>query len=405
MMKRIAIGLVFPLIGALLMASCSKDKDEVELTSTVALLSFGIKDIKTVHSTQDGEYTTVMNGSLVKFTIDQNNYLVYNVDSIAYGTNVSRVAVNVKAEGNVYYLKPNGEAGSVEDSIDFRQPVTFRVTSTDEKFYRDYKVSINVHQVDPKKTTWRKIEGTNLPSLSEQRAFVKGESLYVIGVDADGAYHTASATLADESAWTTTECNGIEGTGLSALLIDDIFYLKTDAGTYRSEDAVEWTAVDNETVLPAFPKDADRIVALFRQPLTTNPNIIRTIFVTTLEEATYAQVWTQLSTETEKGPIEIGSNGNNVYGCLNLENLVVIQYAGNMYAFGVKRVNDRKEFSACYESRDHGVTWKENEEALSLPEESVEQDTESFSAATDGEYVWVMWSNGDVWRGRWNGIK
>jgi hypothetical protein len=127
--------------------------------------------------------------------------------------------------------------------------------------------------------------------------------------------------------------------------------------------------------------------------------------VTTLEEATYAQVWTQLSTETEKGPIEIGSNGNNVYGCPNLENLVVIQYAGNMYAFGVKRVDDRKEFSACYESRDHGVTWKENEEALSLPEESVEQDTESFSSTTDGEYVWVMWSNGDVWRGRWNGIK
>ena len=184
--------------------------------------------------------------------------------------------------------------------------------------------------------------------------------------------------------------------------------MKTDAGTYRSEDAVEWVVIADEAEPSTLPVDMDHVVALLRQSLVTNPNITRTIFIATPETAdTCAQVWTQLSTEDK--PIEIGSNGNNIYGCPNLENLVVIQYADKMYAFGGKSMGDRKEplaaFSACYESRDNGITWKVNEEAFSLPKEFARYETESFSAATDGEYVWVMWSSGSVWRGRWNGVK
>ena len=410
-MKRIAISFLCPLIGALLMTSCL-DSDDVVLSSDVALLSFAIEDLKTQYTfvkedNTDSTYTVVTSGSTIDFTIDQANRLVYNIDSIVYGTDVTRVLVNVEADGGVCYFKPDGEASSVEDSIDFTSPVIFRVTSYNEKFYRDYKVSINVHQIDPKETIWRELKSTNLPSFDAQKAFVKGDNLYVIGVDADGTYHTVTATLADASAWAKEDCRGIEGVGLAALLIDDIFYLKTDAGIYRSEDAVEWTPVVDEAELSALPKDMQRVVALFSQPLSTNPSITRTILVATPETAdTCAQVWTQLSTEDK--PIEIGSNGNNIYGCPNLENLAVIQYAEKMYAFGGQSVGNRKEplaaFSACYESRDHGVTWKVNESALSLPKD-FEIPEGSFSVATDGEFVWVMWSNGTVWCGRWNGIR
>lgn len=411
-MKKIVTSLVCPLIGALLMVSCLSN-DDVEKSSEVALLSFGIKDLKTQYTFKkedgtDSTYTVVLSGSTVGFTIDQTNRRVYNTDSIVYGTNVEDVLVNVKADGDVCYFKPNGEVGSMEDSIDFTSPVTFRVTSYDEKFYRDYKVSINVHQVDPKETTWNEFKETNIPCLNAQKAFVKGDSLYVIGIDADGVYYTASAALSDASDWTTTELEGIEGTGLSALLVDGFFYLKTDAGTYRSEDAVEWVVVADEAEPSTLPTDMEHVIALFRQPLITNPNITRTIVIATPEATdTCAQVWTQLSTEDK--PIEIGSNGNNIYGCPNLENLVVIQYADKMYAFGGKSMGNRKEplaaFGACYESRDNGITWKVNEEAFSLPKEFAGYETESFSTATDGEYVWVMWSSGSVWRGRWNEVK
>lgn len=413
-MKKIATALVYPLIGALLLSSCLRDDDSIVKSSEVSLLSFGIQDLKTTHTIKtdagaDSTYTTVMRGSTVTFTIDQNRYLVYNSDSIAYGTNVEKVLVKVTADGYVYYLKQNNELGSVEDTIDFTSPVTFRVKSYDEQYTRDYRVSINVHQTDPKKTAWVQIQGTNFPDslFAEQKAFVKGDSLYVLAVDTNGVYRTASAATANSSNWTITACSGIEGAGLSALLVEDVFYLKTDAGLYRSEDAVVWSvASESPEAFTLLDEAGGSGVALFCQPLNTNKDIVRSIFVATPETAdTCAQVWTKLS--TEPAWIEIGTSGNNVYGCPNLENLAVIQYADKLYAFGGKSVGYRKKpleaFGSCYESRDNGVTWKVNEKAFSLPE-TFKGHTDTFSAATDGEYVWVMWSNGEVWRGRWNGI-
>lgn len=437
-MKKIAISLICPLIGVLLLTSCLGDDEETVLSSDVALLSFSIGDLKTEHTIkkengEDSTYITVMSGKTVEFTIDQDQRTVYNSDSIAYGTNVTKVLVNLKADGGVCYLKADGAIGSIEDSIDFTHPVTFRVTSYDEQFVRDYKVSINVHQVDPKKTSWIQMAKTNFPAdlFAEQKAFVKGDSLIVIGKDDEGVYHTATTTLADGKVWNTTECEGIQGsgTGLSALLAGEAFLLTTDAALYRSYDAIVWeevtttstplellaveegdlpvvwaadatglvSSVDMVTWQNQQPKQAIGAgVASFCQPLRTNANILRTIFVATsaVESDAYAQVWTKLS--TEEGWVEIEPQGTNVYGCPNLKNLVVVQYAGNMYAFGSKS-------KVCYESRDNGVTWKENEKTFNLPE-AFEKRTSTFSATTDGEYVWVMWSDGEVWRGRWNGL-
>ncbi len=446
MMKRIAISLVCPLISLLLTTSCLGDEAEVTESSEVALRSFGIQDLKTTHTIQkengeDSTYTVVMTGATVQFTIDQERCLVYNNDSIPYGTDVSRVLVKVTADGGVCYFDANGAAASIEDSIDFTNPVTFQVTSYDELYARTYLVSLNVHQVDPTKTSWKKVDAAGFPQdlFVAQKALVKGDSLFVLGIDANGACHTASAALSNATVWNSAPCTGLEGNaeGLSVVLLGDMFYLATDAGMYSSADAVAWTAVATDANVAALlavegnsvwgvngdslvastdmatweakqqiAKKLGRGVASFSEPLSTNEHIMRTIFVATPEAAdTCAQVWTKLTTNTTW--VEIEPKGSNIYGCPNLENLVVLQYAGKMHAFGGKSVGNRKSpleaFGQCYESRDNGVTWKVYDEAFSLPEEFKGR-TESFSAATDGEYVWVMWGNGEVWRGRWNGL-
>ena len=448
MMKRIALRLVCPLISALLMTACLGDAVVTASSSTVSLLSFEIKDLKTTHTIQkadgtDSTYTTVLTGSTVKFTIDHANRCVYNTDSIAYGTDVARVLVSVTADGYVYYLKENGDAASIEDSIDFRSPVTFQVKSYDEQFVRNYTVSVNVHQVDPKKTAWRQVADTNFPAnwLVEHKSFIKDDRLIVWGKDAEGAYHTASAALADVSVWEVASCIGLEGTAdaVSAMLVSDAFYMTTNAGLYRSTDAIAWTLVDPSMAslillavedsiawgvgTDGFVSSSDMTVwnavgqqpakaigcgvASFSHSLRTNDKIKRTIFVALPEAAdTCAQVWSKLS--TEKDWVQVEPKGDNIYGCPNLKNLAVISYAGNMYAFGGESVGNRKvklaPFSTCYESRDNGVTWKENEGSFSLPKEIKGRFEDSFSAVTDGEYVWMVWSSGEVWRGRWNGL-
>ena len=78
-----------------------------------------------------------------------------------------------------------------------------------------------------------------------------------------------------------------------------------------------------------------------------------------------------------------------------------------MYAFGGKSTGNRKlplePFSACYESRDNGVTWRERDEAFSIQRFCGRKETFS-TVVTDDQYVWIMWSkSGEVWKGTWYG--
>ena len=64
-MKKIAASILCTLTGLLLMTSClGNAEEETELSSTVALLTFSINDLKTVHKVthegKDTTYTTVM---------------------------------------------------------------------------------------------------------------------------------------------------------------------------------------------------------------------------------------------------------------------------------------------------------------------------------------------------------
>lgn len=70
-MKKIAISLICALVVSMTCVSCLPEGEETELTSTVALLSFSINDLKTQHtitleSGKDSTYTTVMATSKLK---------------------------------------------------------------------------------------------------------------------------------------------------------------------------------------------------------------------------------------------------------------------------------------------------------------------------------------------------
>ena len=449
-MKKIAISLICALVASTTLTSCLPDAEETELTSTVALLSFSINDLKTQHtitlaSGKDSTYTTIMASKTIRFTIDQAQGLVYNSDSIAYATDVTRVVPNIGANGYISYYKDDEQVGfSEEDSIDFTHPVKFTITSYDEKFTRDYLISINVHQVDPRTTSWRQLEQANFPAglFVAPKALVKEALVYVLGTDAEGRGYTTTSALGDGAQWSTpTEWTGIPAGAdvASVQLVGDQFYMVADGALYSSTDALAWVAVSNAQPVSALlavegdtmawamvegtiasstdmnawqlgqqPKRAIKAgVAAFSEPLRTNANISRTLFVATpeAEADTCAQVWSKLSTDTCW--VEVEPQGTNVYGCPNLEHLAVIRYAGKMYAFGGKSLGHRQQpleaFSACYESRDNGVTWRARDNVFSLPE-AFKGREEAFATVTDDTYVWVMWSTGDVWRGRWNGL-
>lgn len=452
-MKKIAISFIFPLFVGLLFISCLPDSEEVELTSTTALLSFGINDLKTQHSItlengKDSTFTTIMNASSIKFTIDQNNGLVYNSDSIAYGTDVTHVITKLGADGNVYYYKDGEKIGyNAEDSIDFTNPVKFVITSYDGNFSRDYLISINVHKTDPDKTYWEHISEANFASqlFVEQNAIIRDNKIYVFGLDQNGNGYTTSTDTNDGKLWSSpAPWNGVEGDidCSSLTLCEETFYILANKLLYHSEDGVHWKEINSKSITSllavtseenatiwgiidnAFSSSTDMVtwenngqtvngnlerrIAYFSQVLRTNSDIHRTIVIATSSQSTdtCAHIWSKLSTEAEW--IEVVPASTNTYRCPNLENLAVIKCHNKLYAFGGKSIGDRHipidAFSTCYESRDNGVTWRVSENGFNLHPQFVGAD-KIFSTVVDSKQrVWIIWgSTGEIWRASWNG--
>ena len=452
-MKRTVISLICPIIIGLFFTSCLPEAEETELTSTVALISFGINDLKTRHTItldngKDSTYTTIMDASSIPFTIDHVNGLVYNANPIAYGTDVTHVVTTLEADGYVYYYKGGEKTGyTVTDSIDFTEPVKFTIVSNDEKFSRDYLITINVHKTDPYETHWEQLEGAILPGelSTNLKAVIKDQQIYLFGQDDTGKYYTTSTSVEEDTQWATPmQWNGIEANAdhTSITLFEDNFYILVGSTLYLSNDGINWeaTTTNNVSCLLAVTSETsptvwsikdnafaysadmiewntngqmakegiDRRIAYFSEALLTNANIQRTIVIGTSELSTdtCVQVWSKLSTEEEW--TEVIPVGNNPYGCPNLENLAVISYRDKMYAFGGRSKGNRlapvEAFDACYESRDNGVTWRERDNAFTLAKDFVGRDS-NFTAVVDNlNRVWMIWgTTGEVWRGTWSG--
>lgn len=325
-------------LGAMVLSACLGKNDDTEQSSECALLTFSISDIKTPKTVtlEDGTDTTYVvqtPTSKCVFNIDQLNSIVYNTDSIPFGTQVEKVAVSCTAStsSSIYYNK-NGERTSFTtgDTINFTWPVVFTIVSQDKKYSRDYTVVLNVRKVDPGESSWHKVAGTI-----------------------------------------------------------DLAAMKPDVSALEVDFLASHTA--------------DHIFA-FSYPLTTNATITRNLIVSYDDVAndSLAHVWTRLSTETEWR--EMIPSADNPYGCPLLENLMVVRYNGDLYAFGGQSKGGRmpvvEAFSRMFISVDNGVTWRSHANKLSLPEE-LKGYNGAFDAAVDEDkFLWIVLQDGTVWKGK-----
>ena len=101
---------------------------------------------------------------------------------------------------------------------------------------------------------------------------------------------------------------------------------------------------------------------------------------------------------------------DNLDFCPKLENIAMIHYNNQLYAFGgpgKKNGSNLAPFSAFYESVNNGITWQQVKRYVFFPEEFsnlYKQADGNYSYVIDkNNYLWIMWSkSGQVWRGRIN---
>ena len=385
-------------------------------------------------------------GVMYPMTIDQVNNRIFNVDSMAYGSQLSKVTCSVYGTGTVGYKYVDEPETtylwSSSDSVDFTRKLQFIIVSTDESYTRTYDLEVNVRKVFPDSLLWSDRDTVGFPVLSGITSAVRNDSLFCFGTDtsgvpsvsfrsiAAGSWNGANAMtgLSSDSSWNhrVTVCNGefftvnagslyssqdavnwsSVKTGIKSIIVSsqdygELWAVSQDSNIVKSSDMSEWTTV--QALPEGFP---DSVAVLFSYPLATNASLKRSVIAGLTDDSVYASVWTILTGDTLWTQVDAPANAD-----LRLKagsRLSVIMYDGSLFSLG-------QGLDGFRQSRDNGITWywcdsyaedySSWNRYMQLPS-ALKGYESGFTAAADSKgYIWIMTDNGQVWHGGINRLK
>jgi len=167
-----------------LLASCKKEDKRSNLAG---LTAFSIKDKQ------------------VSFTIDENQKKIFNADSLPFQTDVSALVAEFTAVPNSVVKVGNTVQQSGVTVNNFSQPVTYVVTSENEKTTREYTVQVNVAKLDPKAVAWQQVTpDAGWGSFHYLAAAAYNNKLWVHGatLGSFNSFKLGAYSSTDGSAWT-----------------------------------------------------------------------------------------------------------------------------------------------------------------------------------------------------------
>ena len=208
---------LLPLIAAFIAAtplvtSCLDSEEQQILydpESSITGFSVGTLHIDRMGKDSNGEdsaYIDTINCSEYPFTIDQINRTIENKDSFPVGTYIDKVVTSITYDSGTGILvyRPKGSSNdtiwSSTDSIDFTEPLQFKVYMYSGSMGRPYTVKLNVHQMEPDTIAWKDFTDLSFSehvSLDKQTALSVDKNIYVFG-ESNGS----------TSVWYTTTSSG-----------------------------------------------------------------------------------------------------------------------------------------------------------------------------------------------------
>ena len=223
----------------LLVVSCDSTTTVTTATSSVAKLtafSFVAND------TMPGLGAAV-------FTVEErlDTGLVWNKDSMLYGTSLERVVPRFTfkvAVGTARLSMPDTSLILTGyDTLNFsKQPIYLTLTSSDGTTTKVYEIRPTVHQSDPDLFVWNQLTPQIYPAdESEQTVVELGGKFVMI---ANNGFQNAVYSSPDGAAWNTVSVSGLPNSARVRQIISDGTKLYYADGTtlYTSTDAATWTA-------------------------------------------------------------------------------------------------------------------------------------------------------------------
>lgn len=250
----------FPVMAVLLLSlsvlvSCGKDDDDDSTysystsTQTTLVTGFALQENSDVLASLDS----------VHFTVDYDNGLIYNADSLPVGTDISALKVTVEFMNTVKSGVFTITGATVQadttityttgmtKSLDFTGKTMFTVTSADETQVKDYEIKVLVHKVNPDSLAWpmswrRDMPGYDAGAIAQKT--VKQGDLYRTLAYNGMTCTLLTATAPNQGMWDSQTVNLPFTPAISSLVASDekLYMLANDGALYSSPDGMEWTS-------------------------------------------------------------------------------------------------------------------------------------------------------------------
>lgn len=407
MIKKLLSGLCMA-SAVFMLSSCLNDKeDEVTYYDDSAMTAFKLGTANRYHHTTasdgvtDSIYKTSYNAGSYVFYIDQVNRLVYNSDSLPYGTDATRLlaTITTKNSGTVVLNLRDAQGKdslayyTATDSLDFSEPMRVRVYNMRGTAYREYTVRVNVHRQQGDELSWTSTRADALDGVGNRRYVNCGGQMYLFGVkdgrtavfaQRGGTVEQLSATL-DANAYNNVAAKGgmlyalsggslmqsadgrswsVAGNGAAITRLigasDARLYAMGAAGLVSSaDDGATWTAEQLDDAAANLPTDQVNLVC---QTAAANAQTNTLVLVGTRGGETV--VWRKIEENGAGAQSQpwafYPKDEYNKHTLPVLDNLCVMGYGRSLVALG-------GNFDTFYFSDDQGLTWLPNA-AYVLPE-------------------------------------
>lgn len=258
--------LMLGLASLLALTSCNDDDDNNNSSSIYTAAS--------ATSTEVSAFTLGTNDSVlahldsVYFTIDQQQCLIYNADSLPVGTDVSKLTATITFPNTVSKAQLHVTGGTVmadttwdytsttKDSIDFTGRVELLVTSANGQYNRTYVIKVNVHKMEPDSLHWNLGDRRDLPGINNRLVASKTAqrgSGYVTLVHDANRYVLAETANLGVGSWSqkvvtfpfTPRVESFAATTAALYVLDEQgnLYSSTDDGSTWTAAGVQWATL------------------------------------------------------------------------------------------------------------------------------------------------------------------
>ena len=411
------LGCIISLLLPILVMSCKEDETSVDTN----------KDDPRVRS------VVMYSNKDLAFVINDVENIIYNYDSLAYGTDltsmrfhffgyVSSPVIKYKYETDKSWTRY--ENGSY---IDLSSPITILSTSEDGANQKTYKFDLRVHKFDVAAFSWRKIGSIELDDIvTSQKSFsvngkwhwfcsTKDGSNYCFSSNDKGktwkkktlgtsAYNWNSLVLFNDKFYVQDSAKDLYESSSSDLSFSKKESLKMDYLLFEVDNKL-WAIADSS--LYVMEKNGDEFVK--KTPIPSDFSYENLVSFTAETVAT--QLGYLYSTKDGKGLIWSMDYKGNFFQVVSsdnslpyLENPMVYKYDRTLGIVGGK-LADGSYSSVCYASYNNGVSWTEDWHKKLSGDLKNLNNAGVFVTSNNGELLLVGGNIGDdtfsssVWRG------